>query len=466
MTIETTELRRRLAAAIDTHVIVGELLGAGRSAAVFRAHDTVLDRQVAIKVIDPALAAAADLETAFLQEAQIVASLEHPNIVPLYTAQSRDGLLYLVMRLLDGESLTHHLADGVCPPAEAARIALDVAGALAAAHARGVVHRDIKPDNVLLDRDGRAIVTDFGIALVTTRAASQAEGVTSGTPGYMSPEQLLGEPVDGRSDIYAVGVLLFEMLTGRLPFVATSLPAMVAQHMTQPLPVLAALRPEVPTALVEITQQCLEKAVANRPTAAELVSLLTAAITPAALQSPAQVKRATRRRRLAITGSLAVAGGTVVVLLVAVVVRLLTLIFADGAEPALIAFYEAIPRAVIDEARAAGALLPDERVQLAFSQAGAPAGEVLLITDQHIVRRAGGAVRRYRFDDADLDLSRNISLWGPSTALATVTTPSGARDTVLAKVTGTEMLRLSSGLAALAAARDRARMTEEATAPR
>ena len=455
MTLDPANLQRRLAAALDQHVVLGELLGAGGSAAVFRAHDTVLDRQVAIKVIDPALAPAEELETTFLQEAQIVASLEHPNIVPLYAAHARQGLLYLVMRLLDGESLTRRLAAGPLQPADAARLALEVASALAAAHARDVVHRDIKPDNVLLDRSGRAYVTDFGIALVTSRTGPQAEGVTSGTPGYMSPEQLLGEPVDGRSDIYAVGVLLFEMLTGRLPFTAPSLPAMLAQHMTQSPPSLAALRPEVPTALVDITERCLRKNAAERPTAAELVTLLAAASTPAALRSPAQVQRAKRRRRLAITGSLAALGGGVLVLLVVVVTRLLMLIFADGEEPSLFAFYESVPAAVVDEARAAGALQPDERARFAFARAGAATGDVLLITDRHIVKRSPRGMRRYVYDSVEFDLKRDISLWGPSPAVAIARDRAGKVDTLLTQLSGTEMLRLSSGLAALAAARER-----------
>ncbi len=335
MTLDTQILRRRLTNAVREHFALGDLLGVGGSASVFRARDLVLDRDVAIKVIDPALAESAPLEELFLHEAQIVASLEHPNIVPVYSAHSRDGLLYLVMRFLDGESLTKRLAIGVLPPAESARIAGDVAGALAAAHTRGIVHRDIKPDNVLLDRTGRAFVTDFRIALVTSRAGAHAEGVTSGTPGYMSPEQLLGEEVDGRTDVYAAGVLLFEMLAGRPPFVATSLAATLAQHMTQTPPLLHALRPEVPMALTDITEQCLRQSAAERPSAERLAQLLTAASTPAALRNPAQVRRATRRRRLTIVGSLVAVGVAVLSLLLLIIVRLLMLVFADGGEPAL-----------------------------------------------------------------------------------------------------------------------------------
>lgn len=457
MTPQSIDLRRRLAGALQEHFSLGELLGEGGSASVFRAHDNVLDRDVAIKVIDPTLADIAALEATFLHEAQIVASLEHPNIVPVYSAHSREGLLYLVMRLLDGESLTQRLSVGVLTPHDAVRIALEVAHALAAAHARDIVHRDIKPDNVLLDRTGRAFVTDFGIALITSRVNADAHGVTSGTPGYMSPEQLLGEPVDGRTDIYATGVLLFEMLAGRPPFTATSLGATLAQHMTQTPPSLTALRPDVPTPLATIVEQCLRKSAAERPSAEQLVDLLTAAGTPAALRSPAQVQRAKRRRRAAILGSLGAAGAAVLALVILVLVRVLNLVFADGKEPALFALYEAIPAEIVSDARTVNALRVNERVLLAFSQAGADARHVLFMTDSAIVFRAGAQVRRFPLADTDFDLRRNLNLWGPSTGVAVATRSSGEVDTLLTDVTGTEMLRLSSALAALEAERQRKR---------
>ncbi|MCC6245025.1 MAG: serine/threonine protein kinase [Gemmatimonadaceae bacterium] len=457
MTLDAGELHGRLADALDAQFVLGELLGVGGSAVVFRAHDKVLNRDVAIKVIDPALAHTEALELTFLHEAQIVASLEHPNIVPVYSAQSRDGLLYLVMRLLDGESLTRRLSSGVLTPKEAVGIALDVAGALSAAHARDVVHRDIKPDNVLLDRTGRAFVTDFGIALVTSRSGAHTEGVTSGTPGYMSPEQLLGEAVDGRTDIYAAGVLLFEMLAGRPPFTATSLAATLAQHLTQTPPRLRDLRPDVPAPLASITEQCLQKSAAERPTAAQLVEQLTAASTPVALRTPAQVQRATRRRRLGIVGALSAAGIAVLTLLIIVLVRTLSLVFADGSEPALFAFYESIPREVVAEAQAAGVLQTNERVLLAFSQADADSRDVLFFTDSAIVRRVGAAVRRFPIQGTEFDLSRNMRLWGKSTGVAIATQSSGTVDTIMTDITGTEMLRLSSGLAAIEAARQRER---------
>jgi serine/threonine protein kinase len=195
-------------------------------------------------VLDPSLAVDAALEEQFLHEARTIAAAEHPHIVPLYSANSSGGLLYLVMRLLPGQSLEDRIAGGKLPAAEAARIALECARALAAAHAVGVVHRDIKPGNILLDTNGNATVTDFGIALVTSRPARELVGSTSGTPHYMSPEQSLGERVDGRSDVYALGVVLYEMLTGTLPFPGRSVTEVIAKHISAPIPRVSEREPE------------------------------------------------------------------------------------------------------------------------------------------------------------------------------------------------------------------------------
>src|SRR5688572_634143 len=236
MSIDTTTLRPKLEAALGEQLQLGALLGQGGFAAVFRAHDPFLERDVAIKVLDPSLAVDAALEEQFLHEARTIAAAEHPHIVPLYSADSTGGLLYLVMRLLPGHSLEDRIAQGKLPAAEAARIALACAQALAAAHAVGVVHRDIKPANILLDANGNATVTDFGIALVTSRPARETHGSTSGTPRYMSPEQALGERVDGRSDVYALGVTLYEMLTGTTPFPGRNTMEVIAQHISAPVP--------------------------------------------------------------------------------------------------------------------------------------------------------------------------------------------------------------------------------------
>jgi len=216
-----------------------------------------LERDVAIKVLDPTLALSGELEEQFLREARIVAGVEHPHIVPLYDAAGRGGLLYLVMRLLPGQSLAGRIAsDGRIPAADAARLAHEVAMALVVAHECGVVHRDIKPDNILLDASGHATVTDFGISRVTSRPDGEQAGTTTGTPKYMSPEQALGEEVDGRADTYALGVVLFEVASGYRPFEGADTQDVLNQISLARLDVAAALGVDP---LVPVLQRALAR---------------------------------------------------------------------------------------------------------------------------------------------------------------------------------------------------------------
>src|SRR6476620_6646626 len=201
---------------------------------VYRARDVRLKRGVAVKLLPPELAFRGDIRQRFLREAEMAARLSHPNIVPIYTVDERDGLVYFVMALVQGGSVGDRLRrTGTLSIAETRRILREVADALAYAHAAGVVHRDIKPDNVLLDADsGRAMVTDFGIA----RAASDdgdsprltATGAALGTPAYMSPEQCAGDrEIDGRSDLYSLGAVAYQMLTGVAPFSGGNTPSIM-----------------------------------------------------------------------------------------------------------------------------------------------------------------------------------------------------------------------------------------------
>ncbi|HUO51546.1 MAG TPA: serine/threonine-protein kinase, partial [Gemmatimonadaceae bacterium] len=238
----TDPLRDRVIAAVgDQYDVQGEV-GRGGMAVVYRATDLRLRRPVAIKVLPPEFAFRDEVRRRFLREAEMAARLSHPNIVPIYSVDERGGLVYFVMALVEGESLAALLARParITVP-QARRVLHDVADALEYAHAHGVVHRDIKPDNILLDREsGRPMVTDFGIA----RAAEAdghltVTGVAVGTPAYMSPEQSMGErELDGRSDVYSLGVVGYQMLAGELPFKASSTPAMMMKHVsTIPLPV-------------------------------------------------------------------------------------------------------------------------------------------------------------------------------------------------------------------------------------
>jgi serine/threonine-protein kinase len=216
-------------------------LGRGGMGIVFLARDVALERPVAIKLLPPAPGAVPDLRERFLREARTAAKLSHPNIVPIHLVEERDDLVYFVMAYVDGESLGQRIRlRGPLPPSQVGRIVQEVAWALAHAHQQGVIHRDIKPDNILLEaRSQRAIVTNFGIARVAEAGTMSAKGEVVGTAHYMSPEQAIGEAMDGRTDLYALGVTSFYALTGKLPFEGPNLPALIHQHVTVPAPRVA-----------------------------------------------------------------------------------------------------------------------------------------------------------------------------------------------------------------------------------
>jgi serine/threonine-protein kinase len=271
---------------------------------VYKARDRRLKRLVAIKVLPPELAFRAEIRTRFLREAETAAQLSHPNIVPIYSVDEREGIVYFVMALVEGENLAVRLhAHGALSPGEARRIMLEVAHALAYAHERGVVHRDIKPDNILLQQgDGRVLVTDFGIARAVTEGADArltATGMAIGTPAYMSPEQSTGDrQIDGRSDLYSLGVVGYQMLVGDPPFEAPSTPALLVKHLSEaPEPIIARRR-GVPPDLERAVMLLLEKDPDNRfPSAAALVAALETGNVPELPAPPARPPaRATRTR--------------------------------------------------------------------------------------------------------------------------------------------------------------------------
>jgi serine/threonine protein kinase len=295
-------LRDRVTVAVgDQYNIEGEI-GRGGMAVVYRAMDLRLNRVVAIKVLPPDLAFNGDVRLRFIREAQTAAQLSHPNIVPIYSVDDKDGgaLTYFVMALVDGESLGVRLArEGAWPIEKTVRVLRDVADALAYAHARGVVHRDIKPDNILIDRaSGRPLVTDFGIA----RAAAgetrlTVTGVAVGTPAYMSPEQALGErEIDGRSDLYSLAVVGYHMLAGDTPFKASNTPAMLVKHVSERPRPIRERRPEVPAYLAV----AIDRALAKRPEdrwsdAAEFRDAIDAAQQSAASRSRLSASRSPSR---------------------------------------------------------------------------------------------------------------------------------------------------------------------------
>ena len=240
-------------------------LGRGGMGVVLLARDVALDRPVAIKLLPQALATRPEARDQFLREARTAAGLSHPNIVPIHVVEARGDLVYFVMGYVDGETLHERVErSGPLTPRLAMKVMQEVAWALAYAHQRGVIHRDIKPDNIMLERaSDRAIVTDFGIAL-GARDDNQTGGAVIGTARYMSPEQACGEPVDGRSDLYSLGATAFYALTGRPPFDAANLPAILARQVAEPAPSVLAVRPEVPAKLAALIDRCLRKAPADR----------------------------------------------------------------------------------------------------------------------------------------------------------------------------------------------------------
>jgi serine/threonine-protein kinase len=244
------------------------LLGRGGMGAVYLAREKALERAVAIKVLPPETATDADTRERFRREARVAAKLTHPNIVPLHTFGDVEGMLYFVMGYVKGESLAERMRrEGKLPEEDVRRIMAEVADALHYAHKQGVVHRDIKPDNILIDDEsGRPMLTDFGVAKARASGATLTEvGAVVGTPYYMSPEQASGaRDIDGRSDLYSLGVMGYQMLAGRLPFEGESFQDVIVQHVTREPAPLAALAPDAPADLTAAVMRCLAKEPAKR----------------------------------------------------------------------------------------------------------------------------------------------------------------------------------------------------------
>jgi serine/threonine-protein kinase len=267
-------LAARLSEALgDAYTIEGEI-GRGGMGVVYRARDERLQRRVAIKVLPPELAFQQEIRERFTREAQTAAKLSHPHVVPIFGVGEGKGLVYFVMGYVDGESVAGRMKRrGQLPAEEVRRILKETADALGAAHAFSIVHRDVKPDNILLEGTrGRVMVTDFGIAKAlsgTSGATLTGVGVAIGTPSFMSPEQAAGEKdIDGRSDIYSLGIVGYQMLTGELPFQAPTVAGILMKQITEPAPLVTDSRPDIPEDLALAVARCLEKDPENRwPTA-------------------------------------------------------------------------------------------------------------------------------------------------------------------------------------------------------
>jgi len=311
-------IEKKLTAALADRYRIERELGAGGMATVYLAEDLKHRRRVAIKVLRPGISEALAAER-FLREVEIAAGLTHSHILPVYDSGQADGLLYYVMPYVAGESLRQKMTrEGALPVPEAARLLHEVADALGKAHRAGIVHRDVKPENILLS-DGHALVADFGVAKAVSEAGSKGNltsaGMAVGTPAYMSPEQAAGDPhVDHRADLYALGVVAYEMLTGQPPFTGGTPQQILAAQVTTPPPPILGHRAGLPPSLADLVMRLLAKHPADRPQSAEqLFPTLEAATTPsgvtAALPSlPSEPARRSRRwKTLAVVGVLVVA---------------------------------------------------------------------------------------------------------------------------------------------------------------
>lgn len=266
---------------------IKEQLGHGGMSTIYRAHDPRFNRDVAVKILPRELTLDPQFRTRFDREAQTIAALEHPAIVPVHDYGEEDGQPYLVMRLMQGGSLAERLKDGPLPINEVSKILDRIGSALDRAHEAGIIHRDLKPGNILFDQYGDAYLADFGIARMANSSATLTGSGLIGTPAYMSPEQIEGKVVDGRTDIYALGIIVFEMLTGERPYQADTPAMLLVKQMTEPMPRVLDVKPDLPPGCEDVITRATAKQVAARyEKASQLAETLSSALRPQA-QPPA-----------------------------------------------------------------------------------------------------------------------------------------------------------------------------------
>ena len=297
---QVDELAQRLQATIGEHYKIEKTLGAGGFAVVYLARDLNLKRKLAIKVLSPDLITSKTVLERFRREAETVAQLSHPHIVPLHFIGQKDDLLYLAMECIDGGSLADWIErDGKLKTEDVIRVISEVASALGYAHKRGVIHRDIKPHNVLIEAEtGRTLVTDFGIARTAEGSSLTASGMLVGTPAYLSPEQVTGAPTDHRADIYALGVMAYEMLTGQPPFTGPTPTAVLMKRLSEAPTPIAKLRPDTPQVLRDVIEGMLAQDPAERfQSGAEIVRALGGATPVSGHHGTAEIVMKNRQKK-------------------------------------------------------------------------------------------------------------------------------------------------------------------------
>jgi len=447
-------LQKRLQQALGQEFTVGPLLGQGGFAAVFRARDNTLNRDVAVKVLDVELAPSSTVAERFLREAQTVARLEHPHIVPIYKVGRQGEVLYIIMRCIDGLSLRHLLEQHQkLSIGDAARIARQVADALAYAHSHDIVHRDIKPDNVLLDKGGHVLVTDFGIAKAAqaaqaaTPGTSQltSEGMIIGTPQYMSPEQASGDRLDGRSDIYSLGIVLYQMLAGAPPFDGPSSASILAQQLTQAPAPIRRQRPDVSEEMAVVLERMLEKDRDKRFQMAGDVSRALVDALPTAARNKIRVpfrRRVTTMFYKSLLG-LSVAGCLLSVAFVAGAAVVAYTVFSKAPK---VAVRPPVPDSLARAMRARRALAPGDIALYAYQPAGQEDTTLLLLTRRRTVVVTPHGTRSYARDSVETKMGFDVRSGLAFRLVIHGKDPSRLADTVFRNLSFRDMILLGGQL--------------------